>query len=65
MAFNRRGIMGDEHDNPNALPSTRSQSRKGKRRLLGCGVGLLAVLSAAALLAAAVDRVQEAAERTH
>jgi hypothetical protein len=48
--------MGDQYDNPNTLPSTRSQSKKGKRRLLGCGVGLLAVLSAAALLAAARHR---------
>jgi hypothetical protein len=64
MAFNRRGIMGDQHDNPNALPLTGSQSRKGKRRLLSCGVSLLAALSAAVLLAGFVERVRDAADRT-
>jgi hypothetical protein len=63
MAFNGRAIMGIRHDNPNVLPSTGSQSRKGKRRVLGCGVGLLAVLSAAALLAAFVERVLDSADR--
>jgi hypothetical protein len=55
--------MGDQYDNPNALPSSGNQPGSRKRSFLRCGVGLLAALTAAVLLAGFAERVWDAADR--
>jgi hypothetical protein len=63
MSFTGGGVMLTQPTSPNATPAAGSQPRRRKRFLLGWGVSLLAVLSAAVLLASVVERVRDTADR--